>query len=145
MLFRSLAPHERLPEVLVLPREKTPTGGWGRPGGGEEGDKDVRGSGPAGDSSCCLSCFVRQICRTREAVDSHPPRMQAETGASPKSPARPRGGASPGAQVGMGRGFPWGAGGFYKHKLVPFSFQQLHVNLVIILASRWSLLDPDQS
>ena len=71
-----------------------------------------------------------------DEVDSHPACVRTESKAEPppKSPARPG-----------GRGLPWGAGGFCKHKLVPFSLQQLHVNLVIILASRWSLLDPDQS
>lgn len=56
-------------------------------------------------------------------------------------------GPPPEAQAGMemgppqgtgghrGRAFTWDTGGFYEHKLVPFSIQQLHFNLVIILAS----------
>ena len=31
-LMTSLAPHERLPEILVVPREKTPTGAAARDG-----------------------------------------------------------------------------------------------------------------
>ena len=40
---RALAPHERLPEILVVPREKTPTGAalLSRSGG----EKGLRGSG----------------------------------------------------------------------------------------------------
>ena len=33
-----------------------------------------------------------------------------------------------------GGAFTWDLGGFCEHKLVPFSIQQLHFNLVIILA-----------
>ena len=40
----SLAPHERLPEILVVPREKTPTGAaagrdWGHEGKGTTEDE----------------------------------------------------------------------------------------------------------
>lgn len=82
-----------------------------------------------------------------DEVDSPPPACRLKAKRSlPPSHQQGRGEAG-------GRGLPRGRGGRglpgaqvgSVNPLVPFSLQQLHVNLVTILASRWSLLDPDQS
>ena len=67
-VFSNMAPHERLPEILVVPREKTPTRGpISRARTVRDFVRTVRLTGPEGDVSTVLSLLNYGLEKTLES------------------------------------------------------------------------------
>ena len=84
----SLAPHERLPEILVVPREKTPTGARIRVlspfsaatlGSGRSGASSLRGAAVSSLEFCLWSNYPSHVRADVPAIMSFPGGSVADT------------------------------------------------------------------